>query len=601
MKMPRCLSGIVLVVLSFSAKAQEQVAPINWRPATAAAPATTAQKPTALSLPFFEDFTGYSQFPDAGKWADSQVYINNTMPMGPISRGVATFDALNQRGRPYDTTYALGINYADSLSSRIFDLSAYDPGDSLYLSFFYQPQGRGFMPEPQDSLMLFFWNKNYQWQKVWSVPGSALQAFKQVMIPVADTNFLHSGFKFRFVNIASINTNDDVWNLDYIRFAAGRNLFDTAVNDLAFTTPPANLLNDYTAMPYHQFQAATGVLAANLPDSIRNNSNSGANTTATFEASHNGVVLNSWSDGVSLAPYATMGVAPPAYSPGISAGPNEKVVIRHTYTLSDPHTTSVQGNDTNVHLQVFDNYFAYDDGSAEKSYYLNLFATLPGRLALEFYLYQPDTLLGFAIYFGQQVPSAHDKFFSIFVYKELAGVNGGTSDVSLYTEDFFEPHFGDTANGFSYYALANPVSVPAGTFYFSTMQPAASGSDSLYFGLDVNRTGGNHLYYNVLGTWENSVVAGAVMIRPIFGVHTGVSDVNAGADWTFSPNPAKDEIRIAGQDLQQYQILDIFGRKVQTGDLRMDETINLHALPAGIYLLQTKTKKGSSTKKLIKQ
>lgn len=596
------LSFLFVATLS---RAQENLAPVNWRPAPAIGPTKAASKPAALTLPFFEDFTGYLQYPDATHWTDSQVYVNNTMAVGQISRGVATFDALNQRGRPYDTINALAVYYADSLTSRTFDLSGFVPGDSLYLSFFYQPQGHGFMPEPHDSLMLFFQNKNFQWQKIWSVPGSALQPFKQAMIAVADTNFLHSDFRFRFVNIASINTNDDIWNLDYIRFAAGRNLFDTAVNDLAFTAPPANLLNDYTSMPFRQFQAATGVLTASLTDSFRNNSPDGANTSVQFEATHNGATLHTWSSGgLSIPPYATMSVAPPAYNPAISAGPYEKVVIDHTYTLSDPHTATPRANDTIVHQQIFDNYLAYDDGSAEKSYYLNLFPTLPGRLAIEFYLYQPDTLRGFAVYFGQQVPTAANKFFSVFVYRELAGINGGVSDLELYTEDFFVPHFGDTANGFSYYPLAQPVAVPAGTFYFSTMQPAASGSDSLYFGLDANRTTGNHLYYNVLGTWQSSLVSGALMIRPIFGFPLSVPQVTEKQDWAFYPNPAKEFIRLqGGSNLTNYQILDFYGRIVQSGSLEAgeDKSIDLRPLPAGVYLLKAGNRQQSTTKKLIKQ
>jgi len=602
--MKRCFSGTLFLLLcSLYAGAQEMLAPVNWRPSPApAAGNRTAAKPAALTLPFFEDFTGYSQFPDAANWADSQVYINNTMPIGQISRGVATFDALNQKGRPYDTTNVFAVYYADSLTSRSFDLSGYAPGDSLYLSFFYQPQGHGFSPESQDSLLLFFWNNQSQWKKVWAVPGSTLQPFQQAMVAVANDSFLHSDFRFRFVNIASINTNDDVWNVDYIRFNAGRNLFDTAINDLAFTTPPANLLNDYTSMPYSQFQAATGVLAFNLTDSFRNNSNSAATTPIHFEATRDGSVLNSFdSPPATLAPYANLSVAPPAYNPGLSVGPYEKVVINHTYTLTDPHTATPRANDSMVHQQVFDNYLAYDDGSAEKSYYLNLFATLPGRLALEFYLYQPDTLRGFAIYFGQQVPTAYNKFFSVYVYTELAGVNGGLSDVSLYSEDFFEPHFGDTANGFSYYPLANPVSVPAGTFYFSTMQPAASGSDSLYFGLDANRTGGNHLYYNVEGVWHSSGVSGAVMMRPVFGFPLKVPQVAGRTDWTFGPNPARDNIVISGERATVYELCDLYGRVVAQGSLLEDKRIDLKALPAGIYLLKAgENKRAMTTRKLIK-
>ena len=117
-------------------------------------------KTTALSLPFFEDFTNYETFPNPLKWKDALVYINNTFPINPISRGVATFDGLNAYGLPYDSVNKYASIYADSLCSQQIDLSTYIANDSIYLSFYYQPGGYGFEPDLNDSLMLFFKLKN---------------------------------------------------------------------------------------------------------------------------------------------------------------------------------------------------------------------------------------------------------------------------------------------------------------------------------------------------------------------------------------------------------------------------------------------------------
>src|SRR4051812_37741384 len=97
---------LLLLTAPFAALAQgERLAPMRWNPrlATATAPRTSNAKKaaSAISLPFFEDFTGYDLFPSSARWSDSEVYINNTMCANPISRGVATFDALNRKGRPY--------------------------------------------------------------------------------------------------------------------------------------------------------------------------------------------------------------------------------------------------------------------------------------------------------------------------------------------------------------------------------------------------------------------------------------------------------------------------------------------------------------------
>ena len=54
-----------------------------------------------LELPFFDDFSGQSVFPDSSKWLDDFVFINNTYSDRQITAGVATFDALDNTGRLY--------------------------------------------------------------------------------------------------------------------------------------------------------------------------------------------------------------------------------------------------------------------------------------------------------------------------------------------------------------------------------------------------------------------------------------------------------------------------------------------------------------------
>ena len=268
----------VLLCLTLAGQAQEHVAPLRYQAQLARSLPAPPAKITALSLPFFEDFLGETMYPDPGRWVDRSVYVNNTMAMDPVSRGVATFDALNAKGGPYDSVNSFALLYADSLTSQPIDLSVHTPADSIYLSFFYQPQGRGFAPEAPDSLMLYFRRSNNSWVRVWAREGTPNHPFRQAMIAVTDTAWFHSGFQFRFVNKASINLNDDVWNLDYIRMGVGRNISDTALSDITTTAQPANLLQDYTAMPYRQFAANPGAeqasqhrfTARNLYDSPRN-------------------------------------------------------------------------------------------------------------------------------------------------------------------------------------------------------------------------------------------------------------------------------------------------------------------------------------------
>ena len=509
-------------------------------------------KTTALSLPFFEDFTNYETYPNPLKWKDALVYINNTFPINPISRGVATFDGLNAYGVPYDSVNKYASIYADSLTAQPIDLSNYLPNDSIYLSFYYQPGGNGFEPDLNDSLMLFFKLSNGLWNKVWSKEGASSTDFKQVLIPITNPIYLTSNFQFRFINKVTMLTNDDHWNLDYIKINSSRSQSDTLINDLAFAKNPDFLLSDYTHMPYNQFQAAINsnwlsehkvYLRNNTLNTITNSFNYTAKELST------GLVFAGFSNFTTSIPTnTTANLALLTYTPTYTAAANQdKVVFEQTYYTA-PIANQNTINDTVVTKQVFDNYLAYDDGSAEKSYYLNLFNTLPGKIAVEHQLYIKDTLRGIAIQFGRQIPTNANKYFSIAIMKTLAGINGAVKDSIIYKEDFFFPRFRDSINRFWMYTFSSPVILPVGSFYISTIQPALSGSDSLYFGLDANRTLANHQYYNVLNSWQSSQIDGALMIRPLLGKAIATASVATPQPSNFSisisPNPAHDYISI---------------------------------------------------------
>lgn len=539
-------------------------------------------KTTALSLPFFEDFTNYETFPNPLKWKDALVYINNTFPINPISRGVATFDGLNAYGVPYDSVNKYASIYADSLSSQQIDLSSYTANDSIYLSFYYQPGGYGFEPDLNDSLMLFFKLGNGLWNKVWAKEGASSTDFKQVLIPITNPIYLTSNFQFRFINKVTMLTNDDHWHVDYIKINSNRTSTDTLINDLAFARNPDFLLSDYTHMPYNQFQAAINsnwlsehkvYLRNNTSNTITNSFNYKAKELST------GLVFAGFSNFTTSIPTnTTANLALLTYTPTYTAAANQdRVVFEQTYYTA-PIANQNTINDTVVTKQVFDNYLAYDDGSAEKSYYLNLFNTLPGKIAIEHQLFTNDTLRGLAIQFGRQIPTNANKYFSIAIMKTLAGINGAIKDSIIYKEDFFFPRFRDSINGFWIYTFSNPVYLPVGSFYVSTIQPAMSGSDSLYFGLDANRTLANHQYYNVLNTWQSSQIDGALMIRPLLGkaiVTTSVATPRpTNFEISISPNPAHDHISLQSDYTNtKVEIYTILGNLLYTKTLEGSNSI----------------------------
>lgn len=610
------LAGLVLLIAIspiVSVSGQEFAGPIRWNPfqVTNTVYPAPAKKTTAVqTLPFFEDFTDYGACPDSSKWQDCHVYVNNTMSFGAISRGVATFDDLNVKGLPYDSFNNGAVRYADSLTSQPIDLSADTVTDSVYLSFFYQPQGNGFYPLLQDSLMLFFKNRYGDFVKVWSIPGSTLRPFQQVMIPITDTLYFHGTFQFMFINIAALYWADAVWNVDYIRMDRNRSMADTAVPDVAFITTPSFLLSDYTSMPYSQFIAGHAwELASQVSDSIRNNDSVTQTVNYSYTVRDEGTGATLSSSGptsLSLSPNQEKFVTAPLSISAFPVYPLHKSVVFETKYFMQTTAPGSLINDTVVRSQTFDNYLSYDDGTAEKSYYLNQLPSLPGKIAIEYHLNHTDTLRGMAIYFGRQIPFAFGKVFAIYIYSALAGINGSPKDIIIDSTDLLSPAYADSVNHFWYYTFAKPRLLPPGTFYAGTLQPVG-GSDSLYFGLDVNRIGGNHAYFNVFGNWTPSSISGAIMMRPLLGRYISGSSVDdvqfTKDDWQIFPNPAQNEIRLRyeGDNHPTFRITDLQGKVLLTGKAQNDQPIDISQLSPGMYFMNLMGNGVSATpQKIIK-
>lgn len=201
-----------------------------------------------IELPFFDDFSGTSIFPDSRKWSDNFVFINDTYSDKQITKGVATFDAIDNYGKMYETAISSGFE-ADKLTSHPVNLE-YSATDNIVLSFFYQAGGLGDAPEPHDSLTLQFLDpEENKWYAIWRVNGSSDQSFRQAVIAIDNQRFLKKGFQFRFINYASIspNTGDpsmigncDHWNIDYVYLDLNRDMNDTVYADVAFRWHPVS-------------------------------------------------------------------------------------------------------------------------------------------------------------------------------------------------------------------------------------------------------------------------------------------------------------------------------------------------------------------------
>lgn len=560
---------------------------------------------TRASLPFIDDFSYESHIPDQNLWEDKLAFVNNTLAINPPTRGVATLDGLNEFGRPYNAIDFGHRGYGDSLTSCPINLATNSIADSLYLSFQVQPQGNGFAPEFGDSLYLYFKDGSNVWQRMWAKEGSGTYPFLNINLPILDQSFFHATFQFRFVNITSLNLNDDLWHIDYVKLDANRMAGDTVLNDVAFTEYPSSLLANYSSMPYRHFLANQVAETSTTQDVfLRNNSFIPSNVSINLNAIeentltplHNSVLPTTSLGGYSNAT-ASHATYPIAFMP---SGTNDQVIFESTYSFAPLGGSDLVANNTIVHRTVFDNYFAYDDGSSESAYFLFPSSNFASKTALKFTLNQADTVQGLMVHFEAQVPSASGKFFSIVLYEFLGSLGG--SDSIIHQEDLFNVMYSGSQDGFTTYGFSQPVSLDAGTYYMGITQPANFGSDSIYYGLDVNtNTNLQNLSYNVNGFWYNSNVVGSIMMRPIVGgsfTPTSIGELMVDHIDIY-PNPSNGVFQLS-KEIDSYSLYSVSGKLLDSKVLS-GTTIDITQYSPGMYILDLRVGNQSIKKKIWKR
>jgi len=604
----------------------------------------------SLLLPFFEDFSNYTGYPNEKLFIDKQAFVNNTFPIFPPSIGVVTLDALNERGELYSHLTAVSKG-ADTLTSRYIRLDLLfladtireiTLADSLYFSFYFQPGGAGIIgtglnerignqPNTNDSLVLEFGYTVLEdtvytvyWDHIWSTPGfnvdkwtseNPLEYFKQVLIPIVDEKYLCDNFQFRFRNYASLEPqqgitgwegNVDQWHIDYIRLDVGRNHEDKFTNDLAFVSPTTSFLKNYQAMPWNQFQSSD--MKSNFTNQLTNLNERGGVRTSRYEytiAQNENVVDRYETGAIDIFPYVTDGIQTDSYqvSPVIKFNPTltDTTTFKITHVFRNAAGIDFStANDTCVFEQKFLNYYAYDDGTAEYGYCLNNQYGI-AYFAMKFSLRVPDSLSAVRMWFNHTKNSENkEAMFSIVVWKDDHGQPG----MELYTLEGKQPDFEKQFLDFVEYKFDKKVPV-SGTVWVGFKQ---QGNVQLNIGFDQNTDSREFVRLNTRGYWETSVLKGTPMLRPVFGEAKKTNPGNIPKFTTkVEPNPASDKILVTSYELQvtNVEIYDVMGRKQRTeGEKQKAENkweVNVSHLPAGIYFVRIYKKNNSfETLKLIK-
>lgn len=593
-----------------------------------------------LMLPFFDDFCNYYLYPDSNKWSDQYAFVNTQYAINPVSIGVVTLDALDENGKlhataspsqfPSDTLTSKNIRLDSVFDPTINGFKALKKSDSIYFSFYFQPGGGrgnpwellGDAPEKEDSLVLEFYSPKLQnWIHIWSTPGMKLDSiylktgyyFKLVLIPITDSvNFFHKEFKFRFRNYCSLGNNIipswsgncDQWNIDYIYIDKQRSKKDTTFRDLTFVDKAPSFLREYQSMPASQFQTSNlkdsvYIKLSNLDDTLHY-------SQYKYEIRHDGILLHTEDRGPEniksfwLNGYQDLTVhsKPPVSFNFQPLNSPKTFEIRHIFKKTGPQDFRPE-NDTNVFYQIFDNYYAYDDGTAENGYGLS---PAGSKLGYRFKLNQPDTLVAVEMYFNSTFNQANQKLFYLTIWNDDG--NGKPGD-TIYRSNLLLPVFENQTNKYHSYILDRQLYV-SGNIFIGWIQTT---DDNLNIGFDRNTSSEENIYFNSTGTWTQSFQKGSLMIRPRFGSnYLKVNNFTQNKfDFNIFPNPLKtDFLQIqltenVSNSLNEYQLIltDITSKILFEGNI--DKTIDLSGIKNGLYFVSiVNTKRGFiKTKKLI--
>jgi hypothetical protein len=618
--------------------------------------ARTSAALTPMLLPFWDDFSlnkfdgqRNTAYPNDTLWEYSQrVWVNDHMGINPPSIYVATFDGYDSLGKPYAKNDILAKGFADRLTSRALrmDLVAQANRKNVFMNFFYQYQGNGEPPDQGDVLYLYFKDKDGIWNEVWRKESDGTldkTKFDTVRLKFEDKYF-HPKFQFRFQNFGRISGPYDTWNVDYVYVNNGIPLYKPLVPngnppyedfpDRAISTPATPLFVDFQSIPIKHFLLSPSALTQ-LPKFVVTNQRkdqSLANSNSQgFGFSSSVIISRTLFNGVAkqkkeLTNNASTNLRVFYQRPiefSVTTLPSSdltaidttirKIVFDFKFSITPGDNTpkkfdgspndgdfdtvaykriDFRRNDTTRATYILDDYYAYDDGTAEYGARINGIGT---QLAYEFNLKTTaaDTIVAIDYYF----PPFGDESTQSVQFHVLGALTGQETDY-LYRRNTQIKR--STSNVFVRETLASPVTVQ-GKFYIGWRLLSNA---LIPVGLDRSFDSGSKMFYNSSGDWiQNKDLKGSLMIRPVF-IRKGqppppvaVADEPVASLYP-NPNTGIFYLPIAAE---QISIVDITGRPVSTSVEEDQKQKKVSAdIPMGIYVVRYFDGKWRSTKMLVK-
>jgi len=595
------LVGSLLFFWSVQSIAQPKLRLIPQHDAVAAA--RIEDDTIRLQLPFFEDFSqsknGQS---DPKKWiSNTGAFINNHFAQNAPSYNFATFDGIKNTGEPYNFISPTASGIADVLTSQRLDLSGGSSADKIFMSFYWQAQGLGEQPDPdEDFLELQFKDNLGEWRTVWKQNGTQSTDFQYVIFKVENTDFFHKNFQFRFQSHNRLSGLYDVWNVDYIYIHRNRAESERFILDIAASQQPQSYLKRYQAMPIKQFFANE---KNETTDTIRSVAN---NLFDQFNVISYDVLLKDLVKGDSLGllqdtidiiegreKFKLFGLPLDTLPKG-----RQKMILEYTFRLNtgtnNQKDLDLKINDTIRQQTILDNFYAYDDGSAE--YGVSLSQKF-GKLAYRFELNVADILSEIAIGFVPLGINLNGETFNLYIWKKISSDLTKQKDSLLLIQNVPLEYI-QKPNALTRIKLNKNIPLD-GEFFVGIEQLTEK---DLTLGFDRNNDSGQEIFYNVANRWEkNQKLKGSLLLRPIFAANqvTAIEKEQKFLDVKVYPNPTNGQLRIDGK-IKKARIFDLNGQLIleKSFDLYENKELFLDQ-KSGIYFLHLEGNTLFSVQKIV--
>lgn len=631
--------ALVLTASMGTVVAQLRQIPLERGPVTvkAKSPSSVSARTqeTPLGLPFFDDFsttpaydpaTAGSGYPDQTLWFESyDVWVSNGMGINSPTLNVATFDGIDSAGAAYSSNTTQN-DFRDMLTSNAIDLSITNVSvaerPSVYLSFFYQWQGNGEAPDNNDFLRLEFLDPDSVWIPIVTKYGSVEDnktVFTPVNIQLLETKFFHDKFRFRFRNYGNTSGPFDSWHIDYVYLDKNRTPDGTGFPDRAIASGVSQVFGRYHSVPLTHYRLAPVYNAAEVDIQNLRAGAEGSPTDINLQQT-----FMNYIDGALTKVEKPFGPIGSKY-PNNFLLPGERVrsLLRtdtdpidvtdnfETYFLPDADSIDLRvrlelyepdaglylRNDTISTTYRLNDYYAYDDGTAEYAAILN---QSDDQVALGFDLLttEPQQLVGFDVYIPRY---GIDGFTSVnfFVMDSENGepnnkLTSLTHIVRTESRDEFQSIFFD------------PIIVE-GRFFIGWK---GSPDGQVRVGLDYSNNSTDLIYEDLNGVIINdklkwyptqSLTQGTLMIRPNFGAaspNTGV--VTERPRINFYPNPSTGSFYIDGSP-KNLEVFSMSGQRIAfTSTEESGRTfITLTDVANGLYFLRLKNGHTVVTEKIV--